>query len=130
MGGQDASQDEVNTEGWDIDQMRKDGRGKKYKADQRSDSPFQVQETASDNPDDYISKEEQEQKQSDEIVELYKKRDAQHTQVVTKNKKKSLFDELWERNNPEEAEELKNQEKIQQEREKQQKRQRELLAQK
>lgn len=112
--GSDVASYEVNTEGWDIDQLRRDGKGKKYKQGQNSDSPFQVFQTASDNPEDYNTKEELEEKQSDEIVELYKKRDLQHTQVVTKNKKKSLFDELWERNNPQEAAELKTQEKIKQ----------------
>jgi len=64
-----------------------------------ADSPFQVYELPED-PDKVLSKDEIEQRQADEIVELYKKRDTQHTQVVSKNKKKTLFDELWERDHP------------------------------
>lgn len=38
--GEDITNEEVNTEGWDIDSMRKDGRGAKYRPDSDSFNPF------------------------------------------------------------------------------------------
>ena len=49
--------------------MRKDGKGKKYYMEDTADSPFKVLEAPED-PDKGMSKEEQEQAQADEIVEL------------------------------------------------------------
>lgn len=80
--------------------MRKDGKGKKYLMEGAADSPFQVFEAPED-PEKVMSKEEREQAQADEIVELYKKKDSSHPSIILPNKKKkTLFDELWERNNP------------------------------
>lgn len=49
---------EVNTEGWDIDQQRKDGRGSKYKSDESADSPFQVYQTDTQDPEQLLTKDE------------------------------------------------------------------------
>lgn len=108
--------------------MRKDGKGKKYYMEDTVDSPFKVLEAPED-PDKGMSKEEQEQAQADEIVELYKKKDSQHPQIVQHNrKKKTLFDELWERNNPQEAAQL--QEKEEQERKEKERKEKQMKLQK
>ena len=72
----------------------------------KADSPFQVYE-ASEYPDKVLTQEEIEQRQTDDIVKLYQKKDSQHTKVVSKKKKKSFFEELWEKDHPQEAAELK-----------------------
>jgi protein tyrosine/serine phosphatase len=56
--------------------------------------------------DKNLSKEEKIEKDTTEIVDLYKTRDGQP--VVSK--KKTLFDELWERDHPEEVKALKEKE--------------------
>ena len=65
----------------------------------KADSPFQIFE-AQEDPDKVLSKEEVEQEQADEIVKLYQKKDSQHPKVVSKKKKKSFFEELWEKDHP------------------------------
>lgn len=117
---QDGSQDEVNTEGWDIEAKRQDGKGSKYLMKNRADSPFQIYQ-AEEDPDNVLSKEEIEQQQTDEIVNLYQKKDSQHPKIIQK-KKKSFFEELWEKDHPQEAaeekqkeEEKKRQEKVKKE---------------
>lgn len=62
------------------------------------DSPFQIYQAFDESPK-VLTKEEQEDKQADEIVDLYKKRDSSHSQVTVKHKR-SLFDELWEKDHP------------------------------
>lgn len=79
--------------------MRLDGKGRKYYMAGRSDSPFQIYEAPED-PDKVLSKDDLEQRQTDEIVKLYQKKDNQHPKIKSLHKKKSFFEELWEKDHP------------------------------
>lgn len=80
---------EINTELWDSQDSPYDGSG---------DTPFKVKRTSDQS---HMTAEEREQKSSDEIMEDYSK----------KYGKKSIFDELWEKEHPEEAKQMKVEQK-------------------
>ena len=72
---------EINTDLWDT-------QDKPY--DENGDTPFMVKRPADEKT---MSQEELEQTRSDEIMDIYNKKYGQ----------KSFFDEIWEREHPEEA---------------------------
>lgn len=74
--------------------------------------------------DKNLSKEEKLEQETSEIVDLYKKRDGQP--VVVK-KKKTLFDELWERDHPEELKAQKEKELAEQKKKKQEEKEKETM---
>ena len=102
---------EINTEGWES------RPGQSEFVDQSADSPFQVVRV---DEEQELTQEEKEEKETGEIVKMYQTKNGEP--VV---KHKSFFDELWEKNHPDEAKKVKEEEK---QRKKEEKEEREKKA--
>jgi len=85
---EDSSTIELNTEGWDSE-------NKPAKVD--GESPFMVSGDGGNGP---LSQDDKENMQTDEVMSIYEK----------KYGKKTFFEEMWEKNHPEEAKQLHDEE--------------------